>query len=162
MEGHNASLRLMTEGDLEEVLAWRNHPLIRRHMTTQHEISFEEHQRWFNVSLKNPNRHLLIFQFNGVECGFLSFSVEPANMRGVWGFYLAPERQSGAGLALGQAGVHYGFHNLGLKEILGEVRVQNLPSIRFHERLGFTRIFSESTKDFIHFSLTRNNWIKGI
>lgn len=159
---HDTLLRVMTTADLEKVLAWRNHPHIRQYMTTRHEISFKEHEAWFNASLENPNRHLLILRFKKVECGFLSFSVDPFNMRGVWGFYLAPERPSGAGVALGRGGLSYGFRNLGLEEIYGEVRTQNLPSIRFHERLGFKRSLSAPTEGYVHFLLMREDWLKRI
>jgi RimJ/RimL family protein N-acetyltransferase len=59
----DAKIRKMEHDDLERVLAWRNHPEIRRYMYTQHEITWDEHLRWF---LNKKNDHLtdrvLIYQ----------------------------------------------------------------------------------------------------
>lgn len=41
-------LRPMTEADLAQVLAWRNHPDIRANMYTQHEITMAEHRAWWD------------------------------------------------------------------------------------------------------------------
>ena len=43
----NLQIRSMAEEDLTMVLAWSNHPEVRRFMFTQHEISLEEHTQWF-------------------------------------------------------------------------------------------------------------------
>lgn len=44
-------IRPMVYADLERVLAWRNHPDVRRYMYTQHEITLDEHQRWYEPCL---------------------------------------------------------------------------------------------------------------
>src|SRR5690606_7378254 len=54
-------LRRLTADDLPLVLSWRNHPDVRRFMYTRHEISAEEHARWFAEAEADPSRHLLAF-----------------------------------------------------------------------------------------------------
>lgn len=65
-------LRPMVSEDLQRVLAWRNHESVRRYMYTQHEIALHEHSQWFERASKDANRHLLIFEVDGVPFGFIN------------------------------------------------------------------------------------------
>ena len=80
-------LRRMTHGDLERVLAWRNHQDVRRYMYTQHEISLAEHTSWFERASRDDSRHLLVFEIEGVPLGFIACSF--FNMLPVIGTYLS-------------------------------------------------------------------------
>lgn len=53
-------LRRATEADCEQVLAWRNEPATRAMSIDQTIISLAQHQPWFERSLANPRRLLLI------------------------------------------------------------------------------------------------------
>ena len=64
----------MVHADVERVLAWRNHLEVRRYMYTQHEITLDEHQRWFERARQDPRKHLLIFEADNQALGFVSFS----------------------------------------------------------------------------------------
>lgn len=164
----SAFLRPMTVNDLDKVLSWRNDPAVRRFMTTRHVITPDEHKHWFDASLLNPDRCLLIFNFHGVDSGFLNFTSDVVAKCAEWGFYLSPERLPSAGRALGLVGLHYGFEELAVDEIYGQVQAENIRSINFHERLGFTRISSapyvddKSVIDDLHFRLLRRKWREGI
>lgn len=131
-----ASLRLMTEADLPQALAWRNHPEIRRHMYSQAEITPAEHAAWFKTTSVNPARVLLIFELDRVPQGYANFTLHEGK-QAAWGFYLAPDVPKGTGRLLGDAITDYAFDVLGLEKIWGEVLVDNVPSQRFHLRHGF-------------------------
>ena len=134
----NPRLRAMQEFDLERVLAWRNHPEIRRHMYTQRPIPLEEHRAWFEHVRKDSQRHLLIYEQNQNPSGFVSLAIEDVQeCTAVWGFYLAPEAPRGSGLVLGQCTLHYAFNILGLRKLYGEVLAGNERSQKFHQKLGF-------------------------
>lgn len=129
----------MKEEDLEPVLAWRNHPEVRRYMYTQHEISFEEHARWFIRASQEPDRHLLVFENDTIMLGFINIHQVATGGVADWGFYAAPNAPKGTGSALGQAALRYAFDAVGLHKLCGQALVFNERSIRFHRSLGFQR-----------------------
>ncbi|WP_256222705.1 UDP-4-amino-4,6-dideoxy-N-acetyl-beta-L-altrosamine N-acetyltransferase [Pseudomonas sp. Pf153] len=137
LEQTHLSVRTMTTDDLQAVLAWRNHPDIRRYMYTQHEISLEEHCAWFNRASSDPNKHLLIFEMNGISRGFINFTEHPSSRVADWGFYVAPRAEKGTGRQLGEAALEYAFHFLNLHKVCGQALNFNERSIRFHRSLGF-------------------------
>jgi UDP-4-amino-4,6-dideoxy-N-acetyl-beta-L-altrosamine N-acetyltransferase len=127
----------MTPEDLGQVLAWRNHEEVRRYMYTQHEISLEEHTRWFERASQDAGRHLLVFENDTVPLGFINIhQIAPGGVAD-WGFYVAPDAPKGTGRQLGQAALHYAFSGEGLHKICGQALAYNERSIRFHLNLGF-------------------------
>lgn len=133
-------LRPMQMHDLARVLAWRNHPDVRRYMYTQRLITLDEHRAWFERASQDSDRHLLIYEQDGEPLGFVNLNVidEEAG-RAEWGFYLAPDAPRGSGQGLGKRALAYAFTILGLHKLCGEVLADNHRSQRFHERLGFRR-----------------------
>ena len=131
------TIRVMTSDDLDTVLAWRNHPEVRRYMYTQHEIALEEHRAWFNRASCDSSKHLLIFEVNGSARGFVSFIVRAVPGIADWGFYIAPEAEKGTGRQLGQTALDYAFQSLHLHKICGQALAFNERSIKFHRGLGF-------------------------
>ncbi|MGX1123215.1 UDP-4-amino-4,6-dideoxy-N-acetyl-beta-L-altrosamine N-acetyltransferase [Pseudomonas sp. HLS-6 TE3448] len=159
-------IRAMTTGDLEMVLQWRNHPDVRRYMYTQHEISLDEHRRWFESSQCNAARHLLIFEQLSVPLGFVSITEGTPGRIADWGFYLAPEAPRGTGRSLGQAALEFAFVSLRLHKVCGQALGFNERSIRFHHALGFIQegvlrdqhFDGENYQSVIHFGLLREEW----
>lgn len=130
-------VRRMTQADLTMVLSWRNHESVRAFMYTQHEISPDEHARWFERADKDPVRHLLVYEENSIPCGFINFAGSGNFRNAVWGFYAVPNAPKGAGRRMGQAALNYGFESAGFHKITGEALAHNEKSIRFHLVLGF-------------------------
>ena len=127
----------MVHDDLERVLAWRNHPDVRRYMYTQHEISLDEHQRWFERNLADPSRHLLIFEENHRPLGFVNFNEAGNGGIADWGFYAAPDAPKGSGRQLGSTALNHAFSQLKLHKVCGQALAYNQRSIQFHQSLGF-------------------------
>lgn len=135
----NLQIRSMDEEDLSIVLAWRNHPEVRRFMFTQHEISLTEHTQWFMRFVQDNTRRLLIVQEQDSPIGFVQFSnVEPGGVAD-WGFYARPNSAKGTGRKLGTLALGHAFDQLELHKVCGQAIDTNHASIRFHERLGFKR-----------------------
>lgn len=130
-------VRPMEVADLELVLGWRNHQDVRRYMLTQHEISLEEHKRWFSNNASDGSRRLLIFEINHQPYGFVQFSGLSPGRVADWGFYLAPNTPKGCGQHLGLTALTHAFEQLGLHKVCGQALEFNKPSIKFHLRLGF-------------------------
>ena len=134
-----SQIRPMVHADLALVLAWRNHPDVRRYMYTQHEITLAEHQRWFERNLPDPKRHLLIFEANHQPVGFVHFNETGGGGIADWGFYVAPEAPKGSGRQLGRAALNHAFTQLKLHKICGQALAYNERSIHFHQSLGFQK-----------------------
>ena len=124
--------------DLEQVLEWRNHPDIRRHMYTHHEIGMAEHRAWFERSAADPGRHLLIAEAQGQALGFVHFRQVDTGRVADWGFYAVPHAPKGSGRRLGNAALQYAFGILGLHKVCGQALESNERSIALHRALGFS------------------------
>ena len=156
----------MVHADLERVLAWRNHPDVRRYMYTQHEINLNEHQRWFELKLQDPKNHLLIFEMDQQSCGFVKFTQTGNGGIADWGFYLAPDAPKGSGRQLGLASLSQAFTKLNLHKVCGEALAYNNRSILFHQALGFQQegtlrdehFDGERYHNVIRFGLLSHEW----
>lgn len=130
-------IRPLTEADLPQVLNWRNHPDIRRFMYSTHEITPEEHVRWYQAVSQSPKHTALIYENNQTPLGFVSFTTKTCAQVADWGFYLAPQAGKGTGYQLGKTALTYAFNELNLHKVCGEALSFNDKSIRFHQKLGF-------------------------
>lgn len=136
MDDHPA-IRPMIERDLDQVLAWRNHPDIRRLMLTQHEINPKEHHDWFERVSKDPLAKLLIIEEKQISLGFVSLTGLEVGGIAEWGFYKAPDAPKGAGRKVGIAALNYVFRDLKVHKVCGQALAFNEMSIRYHRSLGF-------------------------
>lgn len=158
----------MDSSDLEMVLAWRNHPEIRRYMYSQHEITLEEHSQWFKRATQDGGRHLLIFEADGMPLGFINISEAAPGGTADWGFYAAPEAPRGTGRKLGHAALRYAFTEACLQKLCGQALAYNQKSIEFHLSLGFTRerilrqqhFDGQHYHDVVCFGLLASEWKK--
>jgi len=134
-----ARLRRLQRGDLDMLRAWRNDEGTRRFLFTRHQIGPAEHLAWFEAADADPQRHLLVFELDGVPSGFVNIGPVRAGGIADWGFYAAPGAPRGTGAQLGRAAVEHAFGALGLHKLIGESLADNAASLAFHERLGFVR-----------------------
>ncbi len=132
-----SQVRPMVQADLQRVLTWRNHPDVRRYMYTKHDITLDEHLRWFERALQERNKHLLIFEISHVPLGFVNFNEVGNGGIADWGFYMAPDAPKGIGRQLGCAALSHAFTQLKLHKVCGQALVFNRRSILFHQSLGF-------------------------
>jgi len=68
-------IRIAKQDDSERLLVWRNHPAIREVSRNADVINSDEHYRWFNALLNDPNKVLLIGQLHGVPVGVIRFDI---------------------------------------------------------------------------------------
>lgn len=147
-------VRPMTEADLEAVLAWRNHPEVRRWMFSQQEIALDSHRQWFERARQDKARHLLVFELGGEPRGFVNIGVLAGGQVADWGFYASPDAPKGTGRLLGQSALRYAFETAALHKVCGQVLAFNERSLRFHQSLGFQL---EGTLRDQHFDGTRHH-----
>jgi RimJ/RimL family protein N-acetyltransferase len=123
---------------------WRNHPTVRAVSVTDHEITEAEHAAWFARVRERASDRLLIFVHDGVDAGVVTFTaIDPDAAGATWGFYLDvvgnEERGTGisAWLDVSREALDYGFGELDLRVLHGEVLEHNIVVRRMNRRLGF-------------------------
>lgn len=136
------SLRGATDGDRDQILAWRNHPRVREVSLTAHEIAPDEHALWWRLIQANPDRHLLVYHHGGRAAGVVLFAREEPDVA-IWSFYLDVDGLSrrdellGAWLGVERESIAYAFGELGVERIEGEVLADNTAVLALHRRFGF-------------------------
>jgi UDP-4-amino-4,6-dideoxy-N-acetyl-beta-L-altrosamine N-acetyltransferase len=135
-------LRALAAADSERVLAWRNSPEVAAYMYTDHEITPDEHARWFARGLQGGDRRYWIIELDGAPVGLANLTrIDPANSRCDWAFYLADPavRGRGVGAAVEYLVLGHVFERLQLNKLWCEVLVGNAAVVKLHERFGFVR-----------------------
>lgn len=133
----DCKVRKMVAADLEQVLEWRNHPDVRKYMYTQHEITLEEHTRWFSRACKDSKISLKVLEINGDPVGFVNIKQISTGKIAEWSFHVSPNAKKGTGYLLCSLALDYIFQELKMEKLNGEVISFNKKSIALHEKLGF-------------------------
>lgn len=149
------------------LLAWRNHPDVRRAMFTQHEITPPEHQAWF--ARATPECARLIVLEGPTAIGFAQFNNVAPDGVSDWGFYARPGMPKGTGTKLGHAALEHAFDTLKLHKVFAQVMAGNLASLALHRRLGFVeegllrdqKLIQGSHHSLVHFGLLQHEWRAG-
>lgn len=159
--------RQLVQDDLALILSWRNHPAVRRHMLTQHEISLAEHQQWFQRASGDTRKKLLIVEEAGIAIGHVNFSgVEPGGVAD-WGFYAAPRAARGSGRKICMTALKVAFDEYELHKVCGQALESNKASAGLHLALGFSlegrlREHSRTGQDYqdlLCFGLLKREWM---
>lgn len=166
MQTNNCRARPVEAADLERMLVWRNQPQVRAYMLTQHEISFSEHQQWFERNSQDPMRRLLIVEEAGFPLGFVGFSGVDIGAIATWGFYAAPDGAKSAGTKIGSTALEFAFNTLALHKVCGQALAFNEASIRMHRKFGFLQEgvlrqqhkMADGYQDIICFGLLKDEW----
>lgn len=138
------ALRPATHADCAAVLAWRNHPGVRRVMFTGHIIGPDEHAAWWNRVMASPRHRILIVVHGGRDCGVVTFT-EQLDRPGTWdwGFYLDPDAfpqpmdQLRAWSGMEQQSIEWAVNQLQARRIDCEVFAFNAAVLMLHKRHKF-------------------------
>lgn len=144
-------LRPATDADRDRVREWRNHPEVRRVSLTRHEISADEHARWWDAVAADETREVLIYTRDDEPSGVVTFfDLDRAAGAAWWGYYLDNDGLTERGamlpawIAIQREAVRYAFDDLGLAELHGEVVGLNESARRFNQRNGFSEVGTET------------------
>jgi UDP-4-amino-4,6-dideoxy-N-acetyl-beta-L-altrosamine N-acetyltransferase len=133
-------LRPLEETDRDRLYAWRNAPEVAAFMYTDHQISPEEHTRWFAGLNGDPRRDYRIIEVDGVPSGPANFyDIDRAQGRAAWAYYLADPsvRGKGVGGYVEFRMIERAFGDLGLRKLWCEVLITNEPVWKLHQKFGF-------------------------
>ena len=140
MDRQECSLRLIEAEDLPLLHQWRNSERIRQASFTDHLIKYEDHIAWYEGLTKDLNRECLLFEIIHIPIGVVNIRKDPKNNIGYWGFYVGNESAPrGSGFAMGVLALKYIFEVRLIRKLCSEVLAKNLPSIKYHAKLGFVQ-----------------------
>lgn len=132
------SLRRAAPEDSEAVHKWRNDPTTRQYVFDPREINFSEHDSWFQTTLKNNKRILLIAESKGSPVGVLRYDLIEEDTA-LTSIYLVP----------GLYGRNYGTRILnegtkwmkqyfsGVTNLIAEIKPENAASLRAFSEAGY-------------------------
>lgn len=169
MSRNKYNIRPMEERDLDMVLEWRNSERVRACMYTDHIITRQEHQAWFERIQRMEFPTTLIFEYCGAPAGLKSFSqIDRHNNRCHWGFYLGEtELPRGCATAMGFLALEYIFEEHNFRKLCAEAFAFNAASLGYHRRLGFSQegcfvrhvLKNSCYEDVISLAVFRDDWL---
>ena len=133
-------LRPVRAEDSDRLLAWRNSPEVARWMFTDHQITPEEHARWFAGLRADESRADWVIELNGEPVGLASlYAIDGEEGSGATASYLADPatRSRGVGTEVEALLITAAFGQLGLSRLWCEVLASNAAGLRMHEKLGY-------------------------
>lgn len=133
-------LRDIRSGDREVLFHWRNLPEVAQYMYTDHEITLEEHTRWFASISNDSHRKYWIITLDAIDVGLVNiYNLDWHNRRSYWAFYLASPmvRGRGVGSFVEYSILQYVFGELQLNKLCCEVLGFNEAVVNMHKNFGF-------------------------
>lgn len=136
------TLRMATMDDCEAIYKWRNAEETRKYFFDHGLIKWENHCRWFEDTIRNPDRVLLVGELHDQEVGVLRY--DHVGEAAVVSVYLLPGTHGqGLGSQLLRAGTDWVKQNFSdVKRIRAEVLFLNFSSKRAFDKAGYKEIFS--------------------
>jgi UDP-4-amino-4,6-dideoxy-N-acetyl-beta-L-altrosamine N-acetyltransferase len=170
LKRENYKLRDLKKDDSGLVLEWRNSDHIRANMYTDHIISKEEHEQWFEQIFVTQNSIYMIFEFQHRPIGLVNTSqIDRQNNKCFWAFYLGESNAPrGSGSIMEFLFLEYVFEKLNIRKICCEVLSFNTTTIKLHKKFGFQEeglfrqhiLKNNEYKDVVFMSLFHDSWLE--
>ena len=134
------SLRPIHQDDLPTLLAWRNSDRISSEMLTSHEITWEEHEAWFQRICRYDPLRNFVFCYEDRPIGYMGFSDwDEKNKTCSSSSYIgrADEVPIDAGLFLDYMGLEYVFSQTEINKVWSYVFAHNKRAYRLNLLMGY-------------------------
>ena len=128
-------LKKLDKKSSELIFSWRNSSAVRNMMHNQTEITRQEHLAWYEKIKNLKNFKPYTYIENSTEVGYMSFCFK--DDLASWGFYISPSADKGTGFRMCLHSLNFLFEEFEVSTLYGEVKIENLKSIKLHEKLGF-------------------------
>lgn len=132
-------LRKATAGDCKAIYEWRNHPSVRSFFFDPRDITYDEHRKWFEESLRKEGRFILMALEERELAGVLRFDVvDPLIGMAEIDIYVAPDRQGrGVGREILREGEDWARANTRIRILTARVKEDNSSSLKMFRNRGF-------------------------
>ncbi|HBH90098.1 MULTISPECIES: GNAT family protein [Ponticaulis] len=146
LTGEITGLRAIEESDLEQLLAWRNDPRMRRFFREYRELNMTQQKSWFDAKVNNDpaTRMFAIVDLETKElmgaaglCYIdgINRNADFSIYLGIDDLYIDEDYAPDAGRVL----LRYGFEELNLHKVWAEIYSIDKPKQQLFYELGFTR-----------------------
>lgn len=116
-----------------QVLAWRNHPEIRKWMYNKDIISEEDHFQFLQQLPRQRHRYYWLVKEGDKDLGVIDLA-NCKSGESEWGFYLNPKYIGGGqALRLFHHALHFFFQKINLNKVYGYVACENTNSLLLNE-----------------------------
>jgi RimJ/RimL family protein N-acetyltransferase len=134
-------LRTARSSDVELTYKWATDSTIRMFAFNKEKIEWENHKKWYNSKIYDPNCEYYILNNKGVSKGSIRFDID-SNGLALISYLIDPAYQ---GKGYGKDILDYGVERLkvrraDVKKVIGFVQSENGASIRIFEKLGFYQV----------------------
>tara|TARA_B100001113_G_scaffold313595_1_gene278723 strand:+ start:753 stop:1301 length:549 start_codon:yes stop_codon:yes gene_type:complete len=133
-------LRQIRTVDKERIRKWRNNPDISKYLYSDHYITADEHDKWFNRIINDKTSKYWIIVCDDEDVGLVHlYNIDERNLRCHWAFYISSinARGKGVGSFVEYSVLHYVFDELNLNKLCCEVLEFNEPVVKMHKKFGF-------------------------
>ena len=160
-EQSDLTLRQAVESDSESLLEWRNDATTKAFSLSSDEVTREQHEAWFNKTLRDTNCLLIIGEVLGDPVGMvrINFNFE-ANL-GQVSINMNPDFR-GKGLSKKLLGASLSnaiqaFDNV--SRFYADIHIDNLASQKIFSSLGFAKVSVEQENGFESYSLNSDSLV---
>ena len=115
-------------------------PEISKYMYSEHYITTEEHEKWFNRIINDKTTKYWIIVCDNEDVGLVNlYDIDNRNSRCYWAFYISSPNVRGKGIGsfVEYSVLQHVFDELGLNKLCCEVLGFNEPVVRLHKKFGF-------------------------
>ncbi|MCB0762776.1 MAG: UDP-2,4-diacetamido-2,4,6-trideoxy-beta-L-altropyranose hydrolase [Flavobacteriales bacterium] len=134
MFDHFPIFRLARENDWKILMDWRNDPTTRLNSFDTSEIDETTHRAWYSGSLKNPDRHIYIFELHEQPAGMVRVDFENGLATLSWN--VAPSMR---GKGMGKRMVAE-IYDLLRGRVRAEIKPENIASRKIAEYCGMRQM----------------------
>jgi len=143
-------IRLANESDVNKTFEWATDKVIRAYSFSKSQISLNEHSNWFLKKIKMDSCYYFIASVGHKDAGSIRFDLKDDSA--VISYLLdSGFHNQGLGIVLLKKGLMalVQMNDVRVKEIVGYVIPENIPSVKAFERLGFEKHFDGENFKFI-------------
>lgn len=137
------NIRIVEDSDKLMILEWRNHSEVRAVMLTEHVITPEEHNKWWESLSSHEDRLVLILEADNIPVGVVLFNrIDLKTKTAWWGFYLDNQnlghsQKTEAWMEAEKLAISYATEKLELYELYGDIVADNKAVWLLHQKFGF-------------------------
>ena len=138
----NVTIRKFERDDIPKKVEWINNPANNQFLHYDLPLEVEKTQKWFDNNIGRTDRFDAVIEVDGVPCGTIGLlSIDRKNSKAE--FYIAMGETSLKGKGVSTQAtrlmIDYAFNVLLLNRVYSFIEVENIPSIKLVEKVGFIR-----------------------